>query len=148
MIVDWIQLPDENWADFTEEGLQPFEEDREKKCVYLIWSVNENRMIYVGSGDVERLWDHLKENEITDYKGVKFTYALIKNKDDYQGAENYLAQVYGPLVGERYPQDNFKEVNLPNIGVDYRSDRVGGTSNDAKAIRSMCNYIKNKKKNC
>ena len=55
MHVNWKKTNGDNWADFSEEGLRQFEDDRNRSnCIYLIWSETERKMIYVGSGEVER----------------------------------------------------------------------------------------------
>lgn len=147
MRVDWKRVPNCNgWADFTEEGLQPFEVDKERKCIYLIWSEERRQMVYVGSGDVSRLWDHLNPHDpnyenITSYGGLKATYAIVNDENQMLGAENYLAQVYDPLVGERHPQDQFEEVNLPSIDVSYHCDRVSGISDGGRNMRSLMDTL-------
>lgn len=154
MILHWKKSPEtDDWAVFSEEGLQPFEADKEQpNCVYLIWSGSEKKMVYVGSGRVERLWDHLNPSDpayrrIHKYEELRATYALIGEKD-MLGAEHYLTQVYEPLETERTPDECFVGVSLPNnIGVSYHSDRVGGISNKARAMRSLCDHMKDKLEN-
>lgn len=151
MTLDWKKSPaTDDWAVYDEEALQPFEEDREQKCVYLIWSESERRMVYVGSGDVDRLWDHLNPSDpayerIHVHENLKVTYALIDEK--YMlGAENYLAQVYRPSAVEASPQDEFVEVSLPdNIGVCYDSARAKETSNRVRATRSLLDCVEDEK---
>ena len=147
--LDWKKSPATgDWADFNKDALQPFEGDREQpNCVYLIWSASERKMVYVGSGEVDRLWDHLNPGDpayarIHEHEDLKATYALIDAKD-MLGAEHYLAQVYDPSATERTPKEVFVEVSLPdNIGVSYHSDRAKETTNNARAMRSLCDYVK------
>lgn len=152
MALEWKKSPvTGDWADYNKEALQPFEDDKEEKCVYLIWSESERKMIYVGSGNVDRLWDHLTPSDpayeaIHDHSNLKATYALIDEK--YMlGAENYLAQVYTPLATERSPKEPFVEVNMPTIDVHYHSDRLGGISDSARAMRSSIDCVNDKIEN-
>lgn len=139
-----------DWAVYDKESLQPFEKDNGQKCVYLIWSESERRMVYVGSGDVDRLWDHLNPSDpayerIHAHENLKATYALIDEKN-MLGAENYLAQVYRPSAVEASPQDEFVEVSLPdNIGVCYDSARAKETSNRVRATRSLLDCVEDEK---
>ena len=153
MILHWKKSPEtDDWAVFSEEGLQPFEADNEQpNCVYLIWSDSERKMVYVGSGRVERLWDHLNPSDpaydrIHRHVNLKATYALIDEKD-MLGAEHYLAQVYEPSATERTPDEEFVEVSLPNIDVSYHSDRAKETTNNVRAMRSLCDHMKDKLEN-
>lgn len=151
MTLDWRKsTATGEWAVYDKEALLPFEEDRGQKCVYLIWSESERQMVYVGSGDVDRLWDHLNSSDpaykrIHAHKNLKAAYALIDEKN-MLGAENYLAQVYEPLAVEASPEDEFVEVSLPdNIGVFYHSDRAKETSNRVRATRSLLDCVKDEK---
>lgn len=138
-----------DWAVYDKEALQPFEKDRGQKCVYLIWSESERQMVYVGSGDVDRLWDHLNQSDpaydrIHAHKNLKATYALI-DEEYMLGAENYLVQVYEPSAVEASPEESFVEVSLPeNIGVSYHSDRAKETPNRVRAMRALLDCTKDK----
>ena len=153
MTLDWRKsTATGDWAVYDKEALLPFEEDRGQKCVYLIWSESERQMVYVGSGDVDRLWDHLNPSDpayerIHAHENLKATYALIDEK--YMlGAENYLAQVYRPSAVKASPEEIFMEVSLPdNIGVCYDSARAKETSNRVRATRSLLDCVKDEKEN-
>lgn len=150
MTLDWRKsTATGDWAVYDKEALLPFEEDRGQKCVYLIWSESERQMVYVGSGDVDRLWDHLNPSDpayerIHAHENLKATYALIDEK--YMlGAENYLAQVYRPSAVKASPEEIFVEVSLPdNIGVSYHSARAKETSNRVRAMRALLDCTKDK----
>lgn len=153
MTLDWRKsTATGDWAVYDKEALLPFEEDRGQKCVYLIWSESERQMVYVGSGDVDRLWDHLNPSDpayerIHAHENLKATYALIDEK--YMlGAENYLAQVYRPSAVKASPEEIFMEVSLPdNIGVCYDSARAKETSHRVRATRSLLDCVKDEKEN-
>lgn len=87
--------------------------------VYLIWSVGRYEgypMVYVGSGDIiTRLKDHVDERSRVMQSGfpnLVASYAIITDEEDYKGAENYLAYIYKPEVGDNYPNVTPREVNL------------------------------------
>lgn len=122
LLLNWKQTARNEWADYTEECLEQFREDRRLLCVYLIWSVPENRMVYVGSGEVDRLWDHLHESDpqygnIHRHSGLKATYALISGPD-MRGAEGFLALGYEPAEGDKHPRE-FVKVTRPKNGVYF-----------------------------
>lgn len=96
---------------------EKYSADRYLNGVYIIWSQQNGRVIYVGSGDIDRLWRHLNKRQITQYSKLAANYAVIpgNNSDIWRGIERYLADVYNPLVGERYPADvDSIEVNVPD----------------------------------
>ena len=140
--VTWKKTEDDNWADFSEEGLRQFEGDKDRPyCVYLIWSETESRMVYVGSGEVERLWDHLRPNgpsyrAIHSHKNLKATYALI-NDNDILGAEGFLALGYEPLEGNRHPREMVK-VGNPDNGIPFRTE-LYNTSTEGLEMRHDMN---------
>lgn len=121
--VNWIHCQNDQWIDFCKLNVQdPWfkRNDTEKTGVYLIWSDTENRMVYVGSGNIlTRLQDHLNEQTITQHPGLKVTFAEIADVHEMQGAENYLAYVYRMPTdaGRKYPNVTPTEVNLPSIGL-------------------------------
>ncbi len=93
-----------------------YKNDRYEKGVYIIWESDNGTVIYVGSGDIDRLWDHLKEYRITQYQNLMANYAIIGGNDSdiWRGIERYLADKYQPLEGDRYPADvDPIEVNVP-----------------------------------
>lgn len=93
--------------------------DKEKNCVYIISLLPNMKVLYVGSGQVSRLWDHWKEATFIQYKKkyLLANYALIdgNNEDVWLGIEKYLADKLQPFVGERHPKKvDSIEVNLPD----------------------------------
>ena len=86
----------------------------------MIWRDNDGTVVYVGSGDIDRLWDHSKEYRIikysNKYSNLMANYAIIGGNDSdiWRGIERYLADKYQPLEGDRYPADvDPIEVNGP-----------------------------------
>lgn len=89
--------------------------DKDRKGVYMIWyetKDNHIHMVYVGSGSISRLWDHLNENWFTKYPNLKANYAIM---DLWEEAEKYLAKELKPLEGKKYPA-NVRDIttNLPD----------------------------------
>ena len=96
---------------YDKETLNRYSEDRNRKGVYMIWRHSNGKVIYVGSGDIDRLWDHLNENWPSQYSDLVANYAIIEY---WRGIERYLADKYRPLIGDRYPADvDPIEVNTP-----------------------------------
>lgn len=101
---------------YDKETLDLYSEDRNRKGVYMIWRNNDGTVVYVGSGDIDRLWDHLNEYRIIKYPNLMANYAIIGGNDSdiWRGIERYLADKYKPLEGDRYPADvDPIEVNVP-----------------------------------
>ena len=118
MHVNWKQTAGNGWPDYTEDGLASVDRRDERNCVYLIWSESEEKMVYVGSGYVNRLWDHWdrkspQDEKIFRYGRLKYTYAThvlngetegpALTKKQIRGAEGFLSAIYGYLVGGRHP---------------------------------------------
>lgn len=83
--------------------------------VYIIWSKDEDSIIRIGSGDIrDRISDHRNNLEITTYKNPLVTWAIIDAKS-MRAVEKYLANVLLPDVGERFPDEEPIEVNLPEL---------------------------------
>ncbi|MGE4297632.1 MAG: hypothetical protein AB7E47_06350 [Desulfovibrionaceae bacterium] len=85
--------------------------------VYIIWYMENSKPITVrvGQGQIrERLTDHRDNEDIQAYadKGLKVTWAKVKlNQRD--GVERYLGEKLNPKVGERFPQAEPIQCNLP-----------------------------------
>lgn len=87
--------------------------------IYVIWSVDDSTIVYVGSGDIyQRLYDHIDRSDDPvvkrrdNYPHLMASYAFIEMKKIYEGAENYLAYMYQPQLGENFPNVMPREVNL------------------------------------
>lgn len=123
--VNWIKNNNNNdWFDFLRLNLDaPY--FMNQRGVYVIWYTTPSvaKVIRVGSGNIaERLKDHRSNPEITKFSSfgqLKVSWLTIDNINIFEGEiigiEKYLARVYSPLVGDRYPdQDN--EVSVTLIG--------------------------------
>ena len=89
---------------------------RQCKGVYIIW-VHNGPVVYVGSGDIDRLWDHLDESWIPNYQNLVANYAIINGNDPdiWRGIERYLAEELSPKEGKEHPEDvDTINVNLPD----------------------------------
>ena len=107
--------------------MQPEEKLNEKIGVYVIWSVEDSTVIYVGSsGDsiFKRFKYHLTnaESPVKRFKDkhksctLKAAYIEIQEQTVLQGIENYLGYVYQPkpipTENREYPDRKPYEVNL------------------------------------
>lgn len=100
--------------------------------VYVIWSVENSTIIYVGSGDIwdrtdkhQNQWDDPVKLYIDNNPNVELgaAYIELNAEEDFKGAENYLGYVYRPFLrrelnlkeDEKYPNKIPREVDLlPN----------------------------------
>lgn len=84
--------------------------------VYLIWhGGTESKYVRVGQGDIrDRLSKHRNDNDILKYKDkhlyVIWAYVASNQLD---GIEAYLGRMCSPLLGDRFPDADEIEVNLP-----------------------------------
>lgn len=93
--------------------------ENNKNGIYVIWSVDNSTIVYVGSGAIyQRLHKHMVEpddpvvKKRKEYPNLMASYAFIEMKKIYEGAENYLAYMYQPQLGENFPNVMPREVNL------------------------------------
>lgn len=136
--VDWGDPLPFNEATINHLFNAHYLDDTDTRGVYVIWSVEDSTVIYVGSGVIfNRLHDHLKEGDtvktyIDEHPELTFKAAYIeipkKSKTEpdsvrqskYEGIENYLGYIYRPLLrrkldlekDEKYPNETPREVNL------------------------------------
>lgn len=83
--------------------------------VYVIWSYDRDRMVYVGSGKIQEcLLRHIQKTDDpvvqANLSNLKAGFVVIHDEKDYQGAENYLAYLYDPEKGSDYPNKVPREV--------------------------------------
>lgn len=120
MQVTWIKNTQNNdWFDFLRLNLDaPY--FLNKKGVYVIWytSPGTAKVIRLGQGFIsERLKEHRSNPDITNYASygqIKVAWILL-NDTYLSGVEKYLARVYSPLIGERFP-DEVSEIQVNLIG--------------------------------
>lgn len=107
---------DEHWCDFF--NLKLDKNLGGVEGVYVIFYLGEDqpgRVVRVGQGHVEdRIATHREDSDVTQYcnKGLLVTWAKVSaaNRD---GVEAYLANLFDPLVGDRFPENREIEVNSP-----------------------------------
>ena len=85
--------------------------------VYVIWhSGTPGRVVRVGQGDVAaRLYVHQSDPKILAYKAngvLLVTWAEVPKQADRHGIERFLANHYGPLIGDAWPDVTPIPVNL------------------------------------
>lgn len=87
-----------------------YNNDKPKCGVYVIYSGNE--AVYVGSGEViKRLQDHQDRNDFKKYLNLMVAYAFVS--ECYRNVETFLAYMFRPAIGERYPDVDLIDINLP-----------------------------------
>lgn len=104
----WVKCSD-HWCSLQRVNLDPVTTEG----VYVIWEDSgKNRVVRVGQGYIaDRLTQHRNDPEITQYGQLLVTWAAVAAQ--YRdGVERYLADMYSPLVGDRFPVAQPIEVNL------------------------------------
>lgn len=120
--VTWVKNTQNNdWFDFLRLNLDsPYFVG--KSGVYVIWYTSPGlaKAVRVGSGIiVDRLKEHRLNPEITKYASfgqLKVSWVVVDNvtflNSEIEGAERYLARIYAPLIGDRYPDVPEVEISL------------------------------------
>ncbi len=106
--LQWVKCSD-HWCSLQRVNLGPVK----ASGVYVIWEQGgDNRVVRVGQGDIaDRLNQHRNDPTITSYGELLVTWASV---DEWymDGVERYLADMYSPLVGDRFPFAEPIAVNL------------------------------------
>lgn len=122
--VMWVKNTQNNdWFDFLRLNLDsPYFVG--KKGVYVIWYTSPGlaKAVRVGSGVIgDRLKEHRENPEVTKYSSsgqLKVAWVIVNDtaffESEMEGAEKYLARVYAPLIGDRFPDAS--EVAISLIG--------------------------------
>jgi len=106
----WGNCTNDVWCDFINLNLE-HEIFNDLKGVYIIWS--GEIPVRLGSGIIkDRIYDHRNNQEILDFADLKVTWAEV-SENSMENVEKYLANVLQPEVGERFPDKQPIEVNLP-----------------------------------
>lgn len=120
--VAWVKNTQNNdWFDFLRLNFDsPYFVG--KNGVYVIWYTSPGlaKVVRVGSGViVDRLKEHRLNPEVTKYSTfgqLKVSWVVVDNitflESDMEGAERYLARVYAPLIGDRFPEVPEVEISL------------------------------------
>ena len=100
----WCPLVELNLADSHFENLTG---------VYVIWQGNGS-VIRVGQGVIrDRLSQHRQDQQIIAYPNLLVTWAKVSDYYLLDGVERYLANMFNPKIGDRFPNVDPIEVNLP-----------------------------------
>jgi hypothetical protein len=120
IIVDWIAGDKNEWFHLLGLNLDSIV-PQDAFGVYIIWQYrpfcNDIIFVKVGQGNiVERLSKHRSDAEIAKYAKLPnklyVTWAEV-SKFDVDGVEAYLGDSLKPILGERFPDCEEIEVNLP-----------------------------------
>ncbi len=116
----WVKNTQNNdWFDFLRLNFDAVYFIR-KRGVYVIWYASPGiaKVIRIGSGNIsERLKEHRQNPDITKYASygqLKVSWVIL-NDSELLGVEKYLARVYSPLIGDRYPE-SVHEIQINLIG--------------------------------
>jgi|LSQX01.1.fsa_nt_gb hypothetical protein len=118
--VNWLRCKNKQWCRLLNLKLNSIKPDK-LFGVYIIWQyrpfIKEKRAIKVGQGNiVERLSKHRNNEKIIKYAKspniLYVTWAKV-SKFKVDGVETYLGHKLKPIIGERYPDCEEIEVNLP-----------------------------------
>lgn len=111
--VYWVRNTQTNqWFDFLRLNLNaPYFVNKEGVYIIFYSSPSEARVIRIGSGNLkERLEEHRKNPAILEYSRLgqlKVTWVVADNNplshEQLLGVEAYLARIYSPISGDRYP---------------------------------------------
>lgn len=108
----WVKCENDLWCDFLNLDLD-HEHFKDLKGVYIIWS--NNKVIRLGSGVIkDRIKDHRGNPNILTHSNLMVTWAKV-NSNQMEGVEKYLADTCQPVIGERFPDREPIEVNLPEV---------------------------------
>ena len=114
LTVSWVKFTDDLWFSLNNVNLNSLTE--KDIGVYIIWHGGDNaNMVKIGQGIIKnRLVAHKKDKEIQAYSHLNLyvTWAYLQ-ESLLDGVEAYLAEVWPPLVGERFPDRKPIAVTLP-----------------------------------
>lgn len=109
----WVKSTENTWLSFDRVNLDNVSTDG----VYIIWHAgNPGKVVYVGQGDVAaRIKAHRNNTQITNYSkqgSLYVTWASVSARQK-DGVERFLADKWGPLIGEAHPDALPIAVNSP-----------------------------------
>ena len=112
MQLHWLKSTKHEWLDLARVNLSSVN----TIGVYVIWQgFKDGKVVRVGQGDIKaRLTEHRQNHLIMRHagsNGLLVTWASV-NSLALDGVENYLAQQYSPIEGERFPDVAPIQVNL------------------------------------
>lgn len=115
LTVEWVKCQTGTWCPFETVDLSGVT----ASGVYVIWHAahagGPAQAVRVGQGDIAaRISAHRNDPDCTMYRqrGLYVTWASLQPWL-WNGVENYLADYYQPLVGERFPDVPPIAVNVP-----------------------------------
>lgn len=110
----WVKSRADTWLSFTDFNLASCACD---SGVYIIWHAgNPSRVVYVGQGCVpDRIAAHRRRDDICAYGKLGELYVTWAAVPPHllDGVERYLADKWGPLVGDAHPDVAPVAVNSP-----------------------------------
>jgi|688.fasta_scaffold965449_2 hypothetical protein len=114
-ILTWEKCNDSKWCTFERVNLA-HDHFTGMAGVYVIWHAGPNpKTVRVGQGNIaDRIAAHRRDPQIMMYAThcLFVTWAKVPAVH-HNGIEAYLAAKLDPIVGQRFPDVAFIEVNLP-----------------------------------
>ncbi|HEY5123040.1 MAG TPA: hypothetical protein VIK14_04825 [Ignavibacteria bacterium] len=111
----WQKCQGDVWCNLLKLNLEHEHFDN-MEGVYVIWHAGTSpKTVYVGQGIIKNcLKRHKEEEEILKFQNYNLyvTWANVTS-DHRDGVEKYLINQLSPLLGERAPDTDSIEVNLP-----------------------------------
>jgi len=110
----WVKSTKGEWLSLDRVNLDPVK----TTGVYIIWHGGNNpQVVRIGQGDIaSRLNEHRRNHQIKQYLNsgpLMVTWATVNNALALDGIERYLAELYSPVVGDRFPAVHKIAVNTP-----------------------------------
>ena len=112
--LNWMRCGDsKQWCSFQNVDLS-HPHFKGLSGVYIIfYQGSPGKVVRVGQGDIaDRLTRHRNDPEVTRYKDLLVTWASVP-ANQLDGVEKYLADIFDPLVGDRFPDRRPIQVNSP-----------------------------------
>lgn len=114
--LNWIKCQNDVWCKLNSVNLD-HEHFNNREGVYIIWHGGPTpAVVYVGQGNIKaRLDEHRSDQRIQRYASwnLYVTWATVGEQQHRDGVEAYLASIWRPIVGEKYPLASHIVVNFP-----------------------------------
>ncbi len=109
----WVKCEQDRWCNLEAVDLSRVE----TTGIYIIWHGGPDpHIVRIGQGDIAyRLTAQRKDKAILAYRekgGLYVTWAAVA-AHRLDGVENYLSDLWRPLIGERFPNEEPIAVNSP-----------------------------------
>ncbi len=114
--LEWMRCWGDVWCKLNLVNLNHEYFNSDISGVYIIWhGGTDPKVVYVGKGKIkDRIMKHRQNPDIQRYEHLGLYVTWAKVSENYRGGvEAYLADKWGPIVGERHPDAPPIKVNSP-----------------------------------